>query len=119
MIMTADDIFDQAGIPMAAMRIRSFAKTMQMENEGKVYKMRDVNGFAYYKGEKATFIVQVLYRQNASWQGKVIWVEKKKTIPFRSVLELIKLMDSAVGDKQLHLDIINEESEEQEERAGL
>ena len=49
----------------------------------------------------------------------MIWVEKKKTIPFRSVLELIKLMDSAVGDKQLHLDIINEESEEQEERAGL
>lgn len=65
--------------------------------------MNKVNEILENKGDRATFIVQVQYRQNASWQGKLIWVDKKKTVCFRSVLELIKLMDSAVGDEALHL----------------
>lgn len=28
-------------------------------------------------GDKGTFVVHVKYRQNATWQGDVIWVEKK------------------------------------------
>lgn len=48
------------------------------------------------KGELATFSVRVLYRQNASWQGMVTWVEKDMEEYFRSVLELIKLMDDAL-----------------------
>lgn len=47
------------------------------------------------KGQKATFILQIRFRQNASWQGTVKWVEKKKTLNFRSALELIKIIDSA------------------------
>ena len=48
------------------------------------------------KGEKGTFIVHVLYRQNATWQGEVVWADKKKKQRFRSALELLKLMDSAL-----------------------
>ena len=48
------------------------------------------------KGEKATFVVHVMYRQNATWQGSVTWAEKNQTANFRSALELIRLMDSAV-----------------------
>lgn len=48
-----------------------------------------------------TFIVNVKYRQNATWQGTVTWVEEKQKASFRSVLELLKLMDSAIqGAKQ-------------------
>ena len=50
------------------------------------------------KNSKETFVIQVISDQNATWQGTVQWVEKKKTIPYRSMLELIKLIDSAVGD---------------------
>nr|WP_315023107.1 hypothetical protein [uncultured Aminipila sp.] len=46
-------------------------------------------------GEKATFILQIKFRQNASWQGTVQWVEKKQKLNFRSALELIKIIDSA------------------------
>ncbi len=46
------------------------------------------------KGEKATFVVRIQYRQNATWQGQVTWAEKNKTINFRSALELLKLIDS-------------------------
>lgn len=48
------------------------------------------------KGAKATFEVQVLFRQHTSWQGVVVWKEQKMEQPFRSVLELVLLMDSAL-----------------------
>ena len=47
------------------------------------------------KGAKATFELQVLFRQHSSWQGVVIWRERKMEQSFRSVLELLFLMDSA------------------------
>ncbi len=51
-------------------------------------------------GKKATFVVNILFRQHSSWQGTVLWCEKNKEISFRSVLELLLLMDSAVrGDE--------------------
>ena len=42
-----------------------------------------------------TFLVQVQKRQNATWQGQITWMEEKKTVPFRSELELLRLIDSA------------------------
>lgn len=48
-------------------------------------------------GAKATFALRILFRQNASWQGSVAWLEGKREQSFRSVLELILLMDSAMS----------------------
>lgn len=48
------------------------------------------------KGKMGTFAVQVLFRRNASWQGTIIWLDKKQTQNFRSVLELIVLINSAL-----------------------
>jgi len=49
-----------------------------------------------------TFVVSILYTRHSSWQGSVDWISKdgKKTRCFRSVLELIRLMDEAVGMEQ-------------------
>ena len=49
------------------------------------------------KGEKATFAIRLLFRQNASWQGMIKWIEGGQEEYFRSVLELIMLMDDALG----------------------
>lgn len=43
-----------------------------------------------------TFIVNIKNSQNHTWQGIVKWVERQEEIPFRSAIELIKLMDSAL-----------------------
>lgn len=51
-------------------------------------------------GRIATFAVQVLFRQNTSWQGAVIWLEGRQEKSFRSVLELVLLMDNAIGCAQ-------------------
>jgi len=45
-------------------------------------------------GALATFSLRILFRQNASWQGTLTWLEGKQEECFRSVLELIFLLDS-------------------------
>ena len=47
-------------------------------------------------GKLATFYVRILFRQNASWQGSVAWLEGGSEQRFRSVLELLLLLDSAL-----------------------
>lgn len=50
------------------------------------------------RGKMSTFAVQILFRRNASWQGTIIWIDKNKKQNFRSVLELITLLNSALED---------------------
>ena len=50
-------------------------------------------------GKLATFSVKILFRQNASWQGSLNWLEGESQESFRSVLELISLMDSALSEE--------------------
>ncbi len=50
--------------------------------------------------EKQTFIVEVNDTQSHSWQGKIEWVQGRKQQSFRSVMELLRLIDSAVCDKE-------------------
>ena len=45
----------------------------------------------------ASFRLSVLFRQNASWQGNIQWMDDRAVTPFRSVLELVQLMDSVLG----------------------
>ena len=47
---------------------------------------------------KQSFIVNILQQQNASWQGTVTWMDKEVSRNFRSVLELIRLIDSTLGE---------------------
>lgn len=47
-------------------------------------------------GERATFAVRIMFRRNASWQGSVTWLEGDQQENFRSVLELLLLIDSAL-----------------------
>jgi len=54
-------------------------------------------GSQIQKGQQATFAVRVLFRQNATWQGSVTWLEGRQEQSFRSALELIFLINSALG----------------------
>lgn len=50
--------------------------------------------------KNTTFIIEIKSNQNNSWQGSIEWIEGKRMESFRSVLELVKLMDSAVEVNQ-------------------
>ncbi len=60
-------------------------------------KMMDDNELLSKHGDLGSFIIRVQHRQNSSWQGKVTWIEQNKTVYFRSVWEMIKLIESAVN----------------------
>lgn len=47
-------------------------------------------------GRAETFVIHVISQENSTWQGQVTWLGEKETIHFRSMLELVKLMDAAL-----------------------
>lgn len=51
-----------------------------------------------HQNEKASFLVHVQFRQHATWQGSITWVEKGVTQYFRSTLEMLRLMSEALED---------------------
>lgn len=99
-----EEFYDRIDYPQAAVQSRSFQnqeESIQHTAPGrqKGQKARRVEVMEWEEmeklhGEKATFIVRIQYRQNATWQGQVTWAEENKTMNFRSALELIRLIDS-------------------------
>ena len=46
--------------------------------------------------KKQVFILEMNDTRNQSWQGSLRWVEKHKQQSFRSMLEMMRLIDSAM-----------------------
>ena len=90
-LMKMQALMDELQSPQAYTAIRSFTDMLQQHEEG------ETSGICR-RGALATFELQILFRQHSSWQGVLIWREKKLEQSFRSVLELICLMDSALRD---------------------
>ena len=94
-----DEFFDTINFPQASLKTRSFSgKTGEPAGE-RPNEIQKVADMMEHRGDLATFVVHVQYRQNATWQGKIVWTDKKKESTFRSALEMIKLMDQAIGEE--------------------
>lgn len=94
-----DALCDRLGYPQAAQQPRRFGRGQPPPQEkSEVERLMSKDELAGQKGRMATFVVHVMHRQNATWQGTVVWAEKDQKASFRSALELIKLMDSAVEE---------------------
>ena len=46
----------------------------------------------------ATLRLQILFREHYTWQGCVHWEEQSHTFPFRSALEMIRILDEILSD---------------------
>lgn len=103
LFLRVDDAFGRTRCPQAAVSERSFreysAEPTQPTNEERTLPMCE-HDLTNCRGEKGTFVVHVQYRQNATWQGTVVWADKNKTQRFRSALELMKLIDSALDQNE-------------------
>lgn len=111
MMREMNAIFDQLNFPQRAFQTRSFFKTsargkeskmseeerMAMKEEKKVFETP--KDYHETPGQQATFMVHVMFRQNATWQGRVQWLENGKNASFDSVLELMSLMETALASK--------------------
>ena len=90
LVKKIETMLDEMSFPQSFSMIRSFAEKPLVD----LTRQTDESS---YKGRVATFSVRVLFRQNTSWQGSVSWLEGKREETFRSVLELLLLMDSAIS----------------------
>jgi hypothetical protein len=102
LLRKADRFFDRIQFPQRATQPRSFGNEMEVGEhksppENRKERKITMKEIDHNRGEKGTFIVQVKYRQNSTWQGQVIWAEENKKVYFRSALELMRLIDNALG----------------------
>jgi len=103
LINKMDDLCDQTGYPQAYNHYRSFGEKKKPQEIGIMNEAKNDMSDSLLEsktGDKATFIIQVQFRQNSSWQGTITWAERKKTQRYRSTLEMIKLMDSALAEEE-------------------
>ena len=54
---------------------------------------RETPGITEQPSTAPSFEIEILFRQNYSWQGKVRWPARRKEAAFRSVLELITIIE--------------------------
>ena len=47
----------------------------------------------------SNFLIRIRFRQNASWQGTIHWLDGKESKNFRSMLEMVTLIQEAL-DRQ-------------------
>lgn len=47
------------------------------------------------------FLLHIRYRYNSSWQGEIRWLKKNCTMMFRSVLELVMVLQNTVNQQIL------------------
>jgi hypothetical protein len=95
MMDVMDNFFDDIAFPQASNKTRFFVEKSQASRKKpeKVLRSEEV---VDYRGEIATFLVYVQFRQNSTWQGQVTWVENGNSTKFNSALELLKLMNNVM-----------------------
>ena len=88
-LIRVEEMLDDLQQPQSYTRARTFSCLLEPDRQ-------NVSASAFRRGKRATFELQVLFRQHSSWQGILIWRETGMEHSFRSVLELVLLMDSAL-----------------------
>ena len=88
-------LFDSIGFPQASTKARQLAEQGDVSRSRgeKAAEPEEVLG---HMGEKGSFITCVRFRQNADWQGEIMWREKDITWRFHSTLEFLKRIDNAL-----------------------
>ena len=108
MILEMENLFDEWDFPQRGLAERKFDKKKENhkrpvpeteDDKLKIEIISDTHGVRNVqnkKGKLGTFVIQVVFRQDASWQGHVIYQEDNEKLDFNSALELIKIIDRAV-----------------------
>jgi hypothetical protein len=116
MIFRMEEFFDSIQYPHPSTNIRTFAETSKKSDKGrfdwakgqlhtgtgrrlnKRERVMDDQELLSKHGDLGSFIIRVQHRQNSSMQGRLTWVDKNKTVFFRSAWEMIRLIDSALEE---------------------
>jgi len=89
LLLHLDQSLDVDNMPQSFNKVRTFFPLNG-------YGLETMTKAAPRSGRLATFSIHVLFRRNASWQGTLSWLDEGRVQNFRSVMELIMLLNSAL-----------------------
>jgi hypothetical protein len=97
LIFKMEAFFDSINFPHPTTNPRTFlgGKESTSKELGKERLMTDEELLRQH-GDLGNFIIRVQHRQNSSWQGRITWVDQNKTVYFRSIWEMVKLVENAL-----------------------
>lgn len=103
LIIEMERFYDDIGYPQAAIKTRKFIERKGGRIHAKEHMaiISDSQTLMQFRGKLATFLVGVTSRQNASWQGDVVWMEQQIRKHFCSDMELVVFVDDAVKKSEL------------------
>lgn len=104
LISRLEGFYNDVKFPQSTFQLRSFTEPARRRGRKQGNRSsvsfsarRPVEEYTEEAGTLATFTVHVLFRQNATWQGNVSWLEQNCQCRFKSTLELLRLMESALS----------------------
>ncbi len=112
LVREMENLFNEIQFPRPGTRDRSFTKDPPPRGghqqskgtvpraPGNIRKEREIvmsdKDLLKLHGDYGTFIIRVQQRQGGTWQGRITWADRNKTVHFRSVLEMIKLIEDGI-----------------------
>ena len=96
MLFRMDDFFDELNFPRRGNSVRYFTEVHNDPMPKEVKKVMTDQELLDHHGKQDTFIVRVQHRQNNTWQGRITWADRNKTLTFRSIWEMVHLMENAI-----------------------
>lgn len=91
--------YNQIGFPENTFQFRSFGAGIPQPPKiiSAPFLEKEGQQWAEKPGITATFLLQMIFRQHATCQGWILWVDQDKRYEFKSTLELFRLMESVLG----------------------
>lgn len=90
LIFLIEDMLNNLNFPQPSMESRKFKKVFpKNEKTSETSPPEEADILASFK-------INVFFRQNVSWQGNLVWLERQEEAQFRSVLEMLMLIDSVI-----------------------
>ena len=98
LLTTAEALFDTLRFPQASTKARRFVGVEETQPQtARPPKEVEQTQIIKNRGKIASFVLCVQFRQNSTWQGEVIWLERGIRKRFSNTLNFIKILDSAVN----------------------
>ncbi len=100
-IRVAEELFNALGFPFMGTNDRDiYGNTHYYRKKERMTRILKDDELLRQHGHLGTFAIRVQHRQHSSWQGKVTYLEENRSVHFRSLLELIKIIDGALDDAE-------------------
>lgn len=96
LFLRLEQLFDRQNFPQAFQRTRAIVRDTLWQDTAAADPAGGMSGETVnaQRGALATFEILILSRRNATWQGRVDWLDGSEAQEFSGSLELLRLIDA-------------------------